>query len=391
MPPPLSSPAPGPRWAVLRCKADDTDADLPRGAGCLARVSRPPVLTELLVSPLVDGASGAPVRDPYVIAADPSGVLLLCGSTAGDPERTAYFLCDAVAHTVRQLPDTPNDCAGAAGLLVPTGGGGDVMVAELVWPSTLDAAAATLHCFSPDTGGPWIRKTPRAATLPPVRSPWCSDRALSYMGKLWWVDLSQGLLACDPSPAQPDLHFVRFPNARPPTTLAAPRVPIDPRSERCVALSAGKLRYTVLTTGGIVPRIKLWTLADPDAGEWTLDHKLSFRRDIWSSRSYGQTGLLNRVPALGLVHPGKPQVVYIFEREHLYGFDMRVKEFTEGTLAEISRDEASSAFLLAWELPPSLQVSGPVPTEDLRSRAFDRLAAAFGDACDAAITAMEFE
>ncbi|KAL6850217.1 hypothetical protein ACP4OV_020844 [Aristida adscensionis] len=99
---PLPSPAPPqPRWAVLRREAC-VDAGLPPGIGCRARGWRAPGLTELFLAPLVDGGSGAPVRDLLVLAADASGLLLLSGSLDG--ERTAYFLCDAVANTVRQLP-----------------------------------------------------------------------------------------------------------------------------------------------------------------------------------------------------------------------------------------------------------------------------------------------
>uniref|UniRef100_A0A0A8Z1P6 DUF1618 domain-containing protein n=1 Tax=Arundo donax TaxID=35708 RepID=A0A0A8Z1P6_ARUDO len=390
MPSPPPSPAPGPRWAVLLRRAS-ADPGLPQGTGCLALGSRPPGLTELFVSPLVAGSSstGAFVRNPFVLAADPSGILLLSGSLDGSPERTSYFLCDAVSNTVRQLPDIPkygDTATGTAGLIVGSDRN-DFMVAELVVPSSFDGATAILNCFSSETGGVWINKSVAA---PFIRFPWCTDRVLFYMGKLWWADLSQGLLASDPLSAKPDLDFVPFPNVRP-TMMSGRRVPRDPSSQRCVGLSGGKVRYVVITTRALVPKIKLWTLANPETSEWTLDYELSLK-DIWDDPSYDETGLPNYVPVFALFHPNNPQVVYFFQREHLFGFNLRIKTVTECQPNDIGIDDASYNSVLAWEVPPSLVISsGPLSGEESQSpSAFDRIAASFSDACDRAIVDMEF-
>jgi hypothetical protein len=173
------------------------------------------------------------------------------------------------------------------------------------------------------------------------------------MGMLWWVDLSQGLLACDPFAAEPDLRFVPFPNVRMRVRLLLPGQ--RPRRDRCVGLSDGKLRYVVLTTRASVPKIKLWALADPKAGKWTLDYELSCK-NIWDDRNYNRIGLLNRVPTLALVHPIDPQVVFLFERWHLYGFNMRAKTLTDCANLGIDKKEASPTFALAWQLSPLLNI-----------------------------------
>jgi hypothetical protein len=172
------------------------------------------------VSPLVDGDSGALIRDPVVLVVDPSGLLLISGSPDG--ERTSYFLCDTASNTVRQLPDAPGR-TGAAGLIVALEGGShnDFMVAELIRSASDDKASLRYFSPSPD-GGLWSHKSLGA---PMEWMAWWTDRVLSHMGKLWWVDLSHGLLAYDPFAAEMDIHFVSFPKVRTSKRLVARRAP----------------------------------------------------------------------------------------------------------------------------------------------------------------------
>jgi hypothetical protein len=186
-----------------------TDPGLPQGTGfCLALGSSAPDLTELFVSPLVDSGSGALVRNPTVLAADPSGLLLFSGDSDGAmAPPPPYFLCDAVSNTVRQLPHLPppdpehggDITGGTAGLIVSShdDGGHDYMVAAL---AVSDTAGAILHCFSPRTGGgEWVKKTLVGRAPPLATTPqWRTDRVLCLDGKIWWINLSQGILSCDP-------------------------------------------------------------------------------------------------------------------------------------------------------------------------------------------------
>ena len=194
-----------------------------------------------------------------------------------------------------------------------------------------------------------------------VRSQWCTDHVLSCDGRIWLIDLSQGLFSCDPRlPADisQGLHFVPFPNLRQRTsTLFGPRIRRDPSTQRSIHLSDGKLRYVVITTRARVPKIKLWTLADPEShGKWTLDYEVSFE-DLWADRNYERTGLPNTVPVFALVHPDDPCVVYFAQEERLFSFNLRMKMVTECAANDIGIEEASSAILLAWKLPPLLKIS----------------------------------
>uniref|UniRef100_J3KY79 Reverse transcriptase domain-containing protein n=1 Tax=Oryza brachyantha TaxID=4533 RepID=J3KY79_ORYBR len=109
---------------------------------------------------------------------------------------------------------------------------------------------------------------------------------------------------------------------------------------RCIQLSDGKLRFVEITPA-VEPmlrnaqsphccaaRISMWTLSEPEAGQWTPEFDVSFD-EIWADESYQQTGLTEKTPVLALVHPKNADVVYFFMEEHLFSVDMRVKSVVE--------------------------------------------------------------
>ncbi|CAL4889404.1 unnamed protein product [Urochloa decumbens] len=401
MPPLIRSPSPAaPQWVVLRRipRVSRTDNDLPQDTTAfLLALEAPPGLS--VVSQLVIATDrGGPDRSAaFVRAADSCGILLLSGSLADDkPSASAsYFLFDAVSNTVRRLPDWPGNGGGIAGLSVAAGGGShnhNFMVAELVPPfSATNGGSAALHCFSPEPGV-WVHKPLRFPDR--IRLPWHSAHVLYYDGKLWWVDLSQGLLACDPFAVKPELHFVPLPSSG---RLAKGdwKQRRDAGKHRCLNVSGGKLRFVVIQAHACVPKIKLWTLADPAAGEWTLDHEARLQ-DIWDDQSYTNTGLSKKRPSLALVHPGKPNVVYFFLQKHLFGVDLRTKAVTESSPHEHEGDEAaaSSSSVLAWELPPSVTISSAGRQhvqEEITTSTFDRIADSLYDAYTRVFADMEFD
>ncbi|GJM84919.1 hypothetical protein PR202_ga00633 [Eleusine coracana subsp. coracana] len=397
--PPVRSLAPSPQWVALRrrvqCVPSD-DTGLAHGAEFHLALDAPPCLARLAVSPeLVATGGDDPYHcSPFVLAADRSGVLLLSGSP-GPHAASSYFLCDAVSSTVRRLPERPGSAAGTAGLVVAALDGvrSNFTVAELVPSAARDGGGATLHCLSPDPGV-WIQKPLRFPDR--VRLPWHSAHAFPHEGKLWWADLSQGLLSCDPFSAAPELRFAPLPAA---VRLAkGGDKQRDASRHRCLSLSGGKPRFVVITAHACVPKIKMWTLADAAAGEWTLDHEARLE-DVWDDPSYTKTGLPRKRPALALVHPGNPSVVYFFLQEHLFGVDLRTKAVTECALHERDDegDEAmsSSSSVLGWELPPSLTTSSsgpPLPKQESpATSALDRIANSFYDTYTRVFADMEFE
>jgi hypothetical protein len=196
---------------------------------------------------------------------------------------------------------------------------------------------------------------------------------LSLHGRLWWVDLSWGVITCDPFADDPVLGFIPFPPERVLKCWEGRRV-ID--KYRCVGVSAGKLRFVdTYARGGGARKIAVWTLPDADSMEWTLEHEARFT-EIWAHRSYKATGLPKKIPTLALIHPKNPDVVYFFLEEHLFGVDVRARKVVEcevyGLVAPPSCCIATR-FVRAWELPRALLSSGDDASVHFISPLFLRL------------------
>ncbi|TVU34371.1 hypothetical protein EJB05_16203 [Eragrostis curvula] len=375
----MSSPAP--QWVVLpRFPGTDIDDSAQDDAGISIALNAPPHIAQLVVPrSIVAGGS-------CVLAADPSGFLLFSGSGVAGPlaadkaAGTSYYIWDAVLKTCSSVPapETPVSGAGTAGLIAFRGAFGhhNLMVAELVLST--GATGATMRCFSTNTGK-WSQRSLRA---PSMNFPWSIAHVLHHQGKLWWIDLLLGLLAFHPSAEEPELHFVPLPNCYRILTGSEQGLRKGLSNDRCVNLSRGKLRLVVLTRQTSMPKIKLWTLVDHEAGKWMLNYEVPIE-DIWADQSYETIGLPKERPTLALVHPNKPCVVYFLLKGYLFGVDLLAKEVTES--ASIGRYDVESAGspFLSWELPPSLitALSDPSPAAESRfTSAFDSIADIFCDA-----------
>uniref|UniRef100_A0ACD5VGD3 Uncharacterized protein n=1 Tax=Avena sativa TaxID=4498 RepID=A0ACD5VGD3_AVESA len=267
-----------------------------------------------------------------------------------------YFVLDATTGSAFHLPDPQATILHQAllGLVVSPGGGGHYMVAEL--QPFIGTKTATLLCFSTEVGE-WVEKP---VHYPLEARPWAAICVLSHQGRLWWVDLSWGIITCDPFADDPVLGFVPFPPER---VLRCREAWGVTDKYRCVGLSAGKLRFVDTYVGKRAcptPTVSVWTLADPDSAEWTLEHEVRFTR-IWVSRSYKATGLPWKIPTLALIHPKNPDVVYFFLEERLFGVDLRARKVVHcevyGLVAPPSCCIATR-FVRAWELPRAISSSG---------------------------------
>ncbi|KAM0878701.1 hypothetical protein ACQ4PT_034712 [Festuca glaucescens] len=362
-----SAPPPSSSWVILGSIARiSTPAD---GGGASVALTAPPRVSILTVTPRVFPDPPTPHFFPFVLAADPSGLLLLQANLHCTPTRevidlpgengftwkyytSRYLVLDVTTGSAFHLPDPQTAILHQAllGLVVSPGGGGHYMVAEL--QPFIGTNTATLLCFSTEVGE-WVEKRVHYPLEPRPR-PWAAICVLSQHGKLWWVDLSWGVITCDPFADEPVLGFIPFPPERVLKCREGWRV-ID--KYRCVGVSAGKLRFVdTYARGGGARKIAVWTLADPDSTEWTLEHEARFT-EIWAHRSYKATGLPKKIPTLALIHPKNPNVVYFFLEEHLFGVDVRARKVVEcevyGLVAPPS-NRIASRFVRAWELPRSL-------------------------------------
>ncbi|KAI5006740.1 hypothetical protein ZWY2020_033983 [Hordeum vulgare] len=373
MAPPSSSsrpPLPPSSWLILG-SIPRVSATAGGGDASLA-LTAPPGVSILNVSQRVFPEAASPHHFPFVLAADPSGLLLLQANLSRPPSRqilegpasqgvywklstSRYFVLDATAApgTAFHLPDPepPNTILHQAllGLLVSPGGGGHYMVAEL--QPIIGADKATLLCFSTEVGE-WVEKRVHYP-LPP--RPLVPIGVVAHHGRLWWVDLSWGVINCDPFADKPVLGFVPFP---PGSVLKCREGWGVTDKYRYVGVSDGKLRFvdTYARSSADAPKVAVWTLADPDSTEWTLEQEATFA-EIWGDKSYKATRLPKEMPVLALIHPKNPCVVYFFLETQLFGVDVRTRKVVDckpyGLVAPPTCYLASR-FVRAWELPHPL-------------------------------------
>uniref|UniRef100_A0A0D9UYZ5 DUF1618 domain-containing protein n=1 Tax=Leersia perrieri TaxID=77586 RepID=A0A0D9UYZ5_9ORYZ len=369
-PPQLPQAPPPPTWVILGSIARVSATVDPSAAAAdlSLALKSPPRVSLLTIPPRIFPDTTTPRNFPSVIAAaDASGLLLLhanqgrCkGPTIIDrPDLQEFmwrdFVLDATtAAAAFPLPEPELVMDnGHMGLLAAAAGGsgGGYMVVEL--QPMYGADYAHLLCFSSDSGE-WVRKK---VHYPLSRRMLCPNGAVSHSGKLWFVDLSWCLIACDPFAAAPALRVVPLPPGKELKCGEAWGV-LD--KYRCVGVSAGKLRFVDMyqrnTAAPHPPKISVWTLADPGTDEWTLEHEASFA-EIWADESYTATGLPNKIPVLALIHPKNPDVVYFFLEEHLFGVDVRARKVVECEVYELVAPPSfalATRFVRAWELPREL-------------------------------------
>ncbi|XP_044389084.1 uncharacterized protein [Triticum aestivum] len=383
-------PPPPPKWIMLR-RVPQVCHDL--YADFSVTLAEPPRPTELVVSPHLapDGVSADCF--PLVHAADPSGILIVSATydrcsmappsadkQAGD-YTTNYFAWHAAIDYTHRLPPHEDSVkhTGNVGLVVDEY---NFMVAELL-PAG-DGDRASLLCYwSYDRE--WVKKT-----LPfPLKCPWSSARTFSHQGKLWWLDLSQGLLCCDPFAKETELLFVPFPDDIDTHTRGR-----DVGNRRCVNLSNGALWLAEMTYHRRALFVKMWKLGTQ--GQWTPDYTVKFA-DIWADRSYKETGIPKKKPALVAINPDDPEVLYFSLEGNLLQVNMCAKRvelcvaFRRPT-TDLKIDQGSSQFILTWNLPTSIVSSSGRKQEERSSRdsAFDMIADSFTNACASVLDDMEF-
>ncbi|CAN6339929.1 unnamed protein product [Urochloa humidicola] len=369
---------------------------LPDGADLSLALAAPPGLSHLTVSTRISPAHPDPharLKSPYVLAADPSGLLLAITppplSARAPPtervrrgpdgvERTFhisylpdpnYVVLDVATATARRLPldhDILN--ASTLGIIASPAGGGGFMVVEFQF--IVGGTGASLHCFSSHTGA-WVEKEVRN---PLPRWIWSFYHVLSHNGKLWWVDTAAGLLACDPFADNPDMAYVPLPAPEDDEAASggcgcyycSERVTA---SRRRVQLSNGTFRCVQITSPPRKPKDKdhhhaaaaphtvtMRTLADPETACWTLDYKVPLA-DIWADHTYKAAGLPEKEPVLAFIHPNNPDVLYFSLDHYLFAVDMRAKKLIE---CQAHQSAVSPSSLFAWELPPALTAAAGI-------------------------------
>ncbi|CAD6250727.1 unnamed protein product [Miscanthus lutarioriparius] len=105
---------------------------------------------------------------------------------------------------------------------------------------------------------------------------WTTHDVIAHDNKLWWVNLSRGLVACDPAPVQqllPTLEFVALPVLAGFEDRHEPPAQID--RYRIVGVSAGGMRFVDVARRRNDPegetRVVVWTLDLPQLDELIIN------------------------------------------------------------------------------------------------------------------------
>ncbi|WVZ69209.1 hypothetical protein U9M48_018031 [Paspalum notatum var. saurae] len=180
--------------------------------------------------------------------------------------------------------------------------------------------------------------------------PWGAHGTIYHDCKIWWVDLSCGLLYGVPRDmvvvhARKDLRFVALPDG---CELPAGTPDLDKR--RCVGVSAGKLRYVQIhklrgRKDKLVPVVSMWTLIDEATGEWRRDCRTPLKL-IWDKLKPD-----GKLPAVALIHPNHGDVVYFFKDFCIVGVDVRggrVLEWQFNAMLHPPLPYHSSRFVRPW-------------------------------------------
>jgi hypothetical protein len=381
------------RW-VLLCRIpalgpDDAEAQEP-GADFSIELRAPPRVTFLTVAQRVHPNPSYIDPHPYLIAAGPSGALFSFATAPRTSEGPRVDRVLVVAHhfhraaggqqlaatstaTAKRIPrsalSTPymSIVAGTIGLVSsPVGEPDRYVIAELrlQFYGASDRAKILLFFAGYE---PWL-ELDIFVPMEAQGRPFVSADVLHHDGhKLWWIDLSWGLLSC--IPGDNALLFHPLPPGR-----AVDSYDTRLHDDRCLCESDHKLRFVEIirgpldAAGRVTASVSMWTrIPEPDdsgrTARWDKDYEVSFAK-IWKHDSYKATQLPKEIPAIVLVSPIDPELVYFFFRgdKRLVGINVREHEVkvVEFITEQLPGDRepptvpASRIRVLPWILPPTI-------------------------------------
>uniref|UniRef100_A0A0D9W812 DUF1618 domain-containing protein n=1 Tax=Leersia perrieri TaxID=77586 RepID=A0A0D9W812_9ORYZ len=331
----------------------------PPGTDFVLALQKPPRVSAVTISGRIAPGQATLTLLPYIVDVDAGGAFLLhvtqrprepplaTGADASVRVRhrelgraPMYFICDAQTGAASRVPDSP---AGRPPIEVdrvgfistPSGGGGaaSYIITELVPLQNTDQTI--LRRYWTDTGVWLDRKVTYASPGHP--GSWVNHAVISHAQKIWWVDLSCGLLACDPSP------ITRiFPSFQFRTGVCS----LHPARQRT---TAGSLRYVQIHARLGEKMISIWKLTDPEHAMWEPEFDLRLT-DIWT-RSWVRK--LNRKKGLGLMvaaaHPVLSDILFFIHKNIMFTVDVRARKLITCSHVDMTEYQ-SSRYVHAWLL-----------------------------------------
>jgi hypothetical protein len=284
----------------------------------------------------------------------------------------SHHVCDAVTGEVVTLPCPPCPmsfrCA-SIGLIVKGDAGCMVSVLQSARCDGVDTGAAVLFSYKVGDDRRMWRERETAAGSPGIPRDWFPEGVVSHGGMLWWVDLSHGLLACDPFAEDPRLQLLHVPlpavtDELPADTMWSRTIsPVNRGTRGCVKVSGGRLRYVRIHGVLDAPLVSMWMLVASTwcpSRRWEWIHEISMPlAEVWSDESYVNTKLPLSIPALAFIHPMDPDRVCFFLGSCIFAVNLQLRKVMGFSAFEMLdpprslRQKRSSRFVHAWQYDPS--------------------------------------
>uniref|UniRef100_A0A0D9UW17 DUF1618 domain-containing protein n=1 Tax=Leersia perrieri TaxID=77586 RepID=A0A0D9UW17_9ORYZ len=202
-------------------------------------------------------------------------------------------------------------------------GDDDYVLADIVAPynedlSDLALPQANVFTWSKsNAGGEWVQSPvslPLPAAICGPEHHFHIDMTFSFEGRIFWVDLLQGILLCHLlDEGGPNLDFIPLPLGYTARVHRHRRHTLRVLCERSIACVSGVVKFAAFvgdseTFNGDV-LLKTWALS-PDFSHWTEDTKALSVSDIVASESFNQMGLPRAMPVCPVLSMTEDGIMY---------------------------------------------------------------------------------
>uniref|UniRef100_A0A0D3G522 DUF1618 domain-containing protein n=1 Tax=Oryza barthii TaxID=65489 RepID=A0A0D3G522_9ORYZ len=325
----------------------------------------------LLLVVYMDSHAPAPIISKIVTGAFPARprVSDLAGLDLSDPD-FIRFVCNPITGELFRLPDidgTKNTMfrgCDNAGLLTRSaagaGHGSPDSYAVAVLGEDRNGGTFNMRRFLSRTGK-WEKLVGLPSPLPLPRRMDMYTEAVAFAGRLWWADLTWGVVSADPFSDWPELHFVELPRNSvwpvPSTDLVQ-----EQAMHRRLGISEGRLRYVEVSQED--PFVVSSFALDDDGSGWTLEHEVALGR-ICQVKGGGPRDTAR----IAVIDPLNASVMYLIVGKHVLGVDMDMGKVMGCSLADETEGPpyAVTSVLKPCVLPPWLS-SSKIPAAGTFSR-----------------------
>ncbi|KAI5019059.1 hypothetical protein ZWY2020_043947 [Hordeum vulgare] len=180
--------------------------------------------------------------------------------------------------------------------------------------------------------GEWENAVVSPCQFPSARRMKIDQRTLAFGGRLWWVDVTLGVVSADPFCDRPELSFIELPKG----SVLPARSPLPDadgesswRPYRRVDASEGRLWYVEVSRKE--PFLLSSFVLDNDGTGWTLEHRVALSK-LWADGGHPWPWLPlseGKTPQIELLDPLNANVVYLtVDKKHVIVVDMNMKKVT---------------------------------------------------------------